>query len=212
MGHRTKRVFQWSGKMGERFWKPKGLGMIGKMGWIFRSGFSLYMGLHLLYVWGAFLRIFGGLLYIGFADGAKTAWKGFIFGCVAVFMAGLMDFVIWWCERLCGRFFVPIFKYSALKFFQISIIWYICSIIEMNMAKVIHVHLLHKIDGTKQKDWYFSSISAVYTVLTADQVGATKNYLLHAGLSGNGTICTKKAIIKQSTLISGGSKGNIGTI
>ena len=32
------------------------------------------------------------------------------------------------------------------------------------MAKVIHVHLLHKIDGTKQKDWYFSSISAVYTV------------------------------------------------
>lgn len=46
------------------------------------------------------------------------------------------------------------------------------------MAKVIHVHLLHKIDGTKQKDWYFSSISAVYTVLTADQVGATKNYLL----------------------------------
>ncbi|WP_373250374.1 hypothetical protein [Bacteroides thetaiotaomicron] len=74
------------------------------------------------------------------------------------------------------------------------------------MAKVIHVHLLHKIDGTKQKDWYFSSISAVYTVLTADQVGATKNYLLHAGLSGNGTICTKKAIIKQSTLISGGSK------
>ena len=65
-----------------------------------------------------------------------------------------------------------------------------------------------KIDGTKQKDWYFSSISAVYTVLTADQVGVSKSYLLHAGLSGNGTICTKKAIIKQSTLISGGSKGN----
>lgn len=77
------------------------------------------------------------------------------------------------------------------------------------MAKVIHVHLLHKIDGTKQKDWYFSSISAVYTVLTADQVGATKNYLLHAGLSGNGTICTKN---KQSTLISGGSKGMVRTI
>ena len=42
------------------------------------------------------------------------------------------------------------------------------------MAKVIHVHLLHNIDGTKRKDWYFSSISAVYTVLTAEQVGATK--------------------------------------
>ena len=74
------------------------------------------------------------------------------------------------------------------------------------MAKVIHVHLLHNIGGTKQKDWYFSSISAVYTVLTAEQVGATKNYLLHAGLSGNGTICTKRAIIKQSTLISGSRK------
>ena len=28
------------------------------------------------------------------------------------------------------------------------------------MAKVIHVHLTHGIDGTKRKDWYFSSISA----------------------------------------------------
>lgn len=42
------------------------------------------------------------------------------------------------------------------------------------MAKVIHVHLIHGIEGTKRKDWYFSSISAVYTVLTAEQVGATK--------------------------------------
>lgn len=76
------------------------------------------------------------------------------------------------------------------------------------MAKVIHVHLLHSIDESRRKDWYFSSISAVYTVLTPEQVGATKNYLLHAGLSGNGTICTKMAIIKQSTLISGGRKAN----
>ena len=70
------------------------------------------------------------------------------------------------------------------------------------MAKVIHVHLLHNTDGMRRKDWYFSSISAVYTVLTAEQIGATKNYLLHAGLSGNGTLCTKRAIIKQPTLIS----------
>lgn len=86
------------------------------------------------------------------------------------------------------------------------IIWYICSLKNgKDMAKVIHVHLTQAIDGMKRKDWYFSSISAVYTVLTAEQVGATKNYLLHAGLSGNGTVCTKRAIIKQSTLISGGS-------
>ncbi|MBO5626643.1 MAG: hypothetical protein J5953_12770 [Prevotella sp.] len=73
------------------------------------------------------------------------------------------------------------------------------------MAKVIHVHLLTR-GRYERKDYYFSSISAVYTVLTAEEVGATKNYLLHAGLSGNGSIATKKAIIKQSTLISGGSK------
>ncbi|WP_025880332.1 hypothetical protein [Segatella baroniae] len=73
------------------------------------------------------------------------------------------------------------------------------------MAKVIHVHLTHGLENTERKDWYFSSISAVYTVFTAEQVGVTRNYLLHAGLSGNGSIVTKRAIIKQSTLISGGS-------
>lgn len=71
------------------------------------------------------------------------------------------------------------------------------------------MHLIVPIQGEKRKDWYFSSISAVYTVLTAEQVGATKNYLLHAGLSGNGTVCTKRAIIKQSTLISGGCKPDV---
>lgn len=54
----------------------------------------------------------------------------------------------------------------------------------------------------KRRDYYFSSITAVYTALTAEEVGATKSYLLHAGLSGNGTVITRKAIIKQSTLIS----------
>lgn len=73
---------------------------------------------------------------------------------------------------------------------------------EKGMSKVVHVHLIHGIEGTRRKDWYFSSISAVYTVLTAEQVGATKNYLLHAGLGGNGTVMTKRAVIKQSTLIS----------
>ena len=66
------------------------------------------------------------------------------------------------------------------------------------MAKVIHVHLTGK-----RKDYYFGSISAIYTVLTNDEVGMTKNTLLHAGLSGNGTVVTKKAIIKQATLIRG---------
>lgn len=71
------------------------------------------------------------------------------------------------------------------------------------MSKVIHVHMTHPVEGTKQRDWYFGSIAAIYTVFTPDQVGGTKGYLQHAGLSGNGTVITKKAIIKQSTLIRG---------
>ncbi|CCZ10484.1 hypothetical protein [uncultured Culturomica sp.] len=65
-------------------------------------------------------------------------------------------------------------------------------------TKVIHVHLIGK-----RKDYYFGSISAVYTVLTKEQVGIAKSSLLHAGLSGGGTVMTQKAIIKQSTLIRG---------
>ena len=74
------------------------------------------------------------------------------------------------------------------------------------MAKVIHVHLLQKIDGVKRRDWYFSSLSAVFTVFTPEQVGVTKNYLLHAGLPGGGVIINKRAVIRQSTLI-GCSRG-----
>lgn len=74
------------------------------------------------------------------------------------------------------------------------------------MAKVIHVHLLV---GTHNglKDFYFTSISAVYTELSREEVGASLGYLQHAGLSGNGTVITKRAIIKQATLISGKRSG-----
>lgn len=76
------------------------------------------------------------------------------------------------------------------------------------MAKVVHVHLMvGKHEG--RKDFYFSSISAIYTVLTDEEIGATRNYLLHAGLGGNGTVMTKRAVIKQSTLISGGRMSNV---
>lgn len=78
----------------------------------------------------------------------------------------------------------------------------------MDMSKVVHVHLICPIEGVRQRDWYFGSIAAVYTVLTPDQIGATKGYLQHAGLSGNGSIITQKAIIKQSTLIRGSRKSN----
>ena len=66
----------------------------------------------------------------------------------------------------------------------------------MRAIKVIHVHL-----RGKRRDLYFGSITAIYSVLSAEEVGASKEYLLHAGLSGGGTVMTKCAIIKQSTLI-----------
>ncbi|WP_314312647.1 hypothetical protein [Hoylesella saccharolytica] len=75
------------------------------------------------------------------------------------------------------------------------------------MTKVIHVHLIQSIDGVKRRDWYFGSITAIFTVLTPEQLGATKNYLLHAGLSGGGAIITKRAVIRQSTLIRGNREG-----
>ena len=98
------------------------------------------------------------------------------------------------------------FTFDMSNIFHIQIIWYICRQNRIFMAKVIHVHLTYGKRG-ERRDWYFSSISAVYTVLTAEQIGAKKSYLLHAGLSGNGTVMTKKAIIKQSTLISGSRSG-----
>lgn len=53
----------------------------------------------------------------------------------------------------------------------------------------------------KRKDYYFSTISAIYDTLTASEVGMTLNTLQHTGLAGGGTVITKKAIIKQAELL-----------
>ncbi len=66
----------------------------------------------------------------------------------------------------------------------------------MGPVKVIHVHLIGK-----RRDLYFGSIAAIFTVLTPDEVGCGYDYLRRAGLSGGGMVMTKKACIKQSTLI-----------
>lgn len=64
------------------------------------------------------------------------------------------------------------------------------------MTKVIHVHLIFE-----KKDYYFGSISAIYTVLNEVQIGIKKSSLLHAGLTDGGVKATCRAIIKQSHLI-----------
>lgn len=67
----------------------------------------------------------------------------------------------------------------------------------MVMTKVIHV----------RKNYYFGSISAIYTVLTEDEVGIKKSSLLHAGLADGGVILNKKAMIRQGELIRGPRTG-----
>lgn len=66
----------------------------------------------------------------------------------------------------------------------------------MRKIKVVHVHLTGK-----RKDYYFGSISAIFTELSPEDIGISESYLMHAGLSGGGTVVTSKAIIKQSYLI-----------
>lgn len=65
------------------------------------------------------------------------------------------------------------------------------------MAKVVHVHLIGK-----RKDFYFSSISAVFTVLSREDIGVSKHWLLNAGLNKGHVIHNEKAVIKASQLIS----------
>lgn len=64
------------------------------------------------------------------------------------------------------------------------------------MTKVIHVHLIFE-----KKDFYFSSISAIYTVLNEAQIGIKQNTLSHCGLADGVSKITQRAIIKQSHLI-----------
>ncbi len=72
------------GKNGQKVLKTKGFRHGRENGLNISKRFFSLHGLTSALRLGAFLRIFGRLLYIGLADGGKTAWKGFIFGCVAV--------------------------------------------------------------------------------------------------------------------------------
>ena len=64
------------------------------------------------------------------------------------------------------------------------------------MIKVIHVHLLYE-----KKNYYFGSISAIFDVLSEEEVGITKISLLHAGMTDGSCKITKRAMIIQSHLI-----------
>lgn len=74
------------------------------------------------------------------------------------------------------------------------------------MAKVIHVHIFSRPRGVKN-DFYFSSIAAIYDILTVEDIGVKYSYLRHAGLSGGGSVMTKKAIIRQDSIHAKNKKG-----
>ena len=57
------------------------------------------------------------------------------------------------------------------------------------MTKVIHVHLIQG-----RKNYYFGSIPAIYSTLTADDIGIKQCSLERVGLSKGGVVLNKKAI------------------
>lgn len=64
------------------------------------------------------------------------------------------------------------------------------------MTKVIHVHLLRG-----RKSYYFGSIPAIYSVLTAEEIGIRQCSLERVGLSKGGVVLNKKAYISAGELI-----------
>ena len=64
------------------------------------------------------------------------------------------------------------------------------------MTMVIHVQLIQG-----RKSYYFGSIPAIYSVLSADDIGIRQSSLERIGLSKGGVVLNKKAIIKVGELI-----------
>lgn len=69
------------------------------------------------------------------------------------------------------------------------------------MTKVIHVHLL-----ASKKNYYFGSISAIYEILDAEEVGFALETLRHSGLRDGTCLLSKKAMIIQSRLFRKGGE------
>ena len=64
------------------------------------------------------------------------------------------------------------------------------------MTKVIHVQLMQG-----RKNYYFGSIPAIYSVLTAEEIGIKLCSLERVGLSKGGVVLNKKACIRAGELI-----------
>lgn len=76
------------------------------------------------------------------------------------------------------------------------------------MKKVIHIFIFSRPKGMR-KSYCFTSLKAVFSTLTKEDIGVGYDYLRHAGLTYDGaTLMTKKAIITRLTPISCNNKEN----
>ena len=82
-----------------------------------------------------------------------------------------------------------------LKISYIVTILYICRK-KITMTKVIHVQLMKG-----RKNYYFGSIPAIYSVLTAEDIGIKQSSLERVGLSKGGVVLNKKVCIRAGELI-----------
>ena len=92
-----------------------------------------------------------------------------------------------------------LFSYSNKEIIKTSYmitILYICDQNIAIMTKVIHVQLLQG-----RRNYYFGSIPAIYSVLTAEDIGITQSSLERVGLSRGGVVLNKKASIRAGELI-----------
>ena len=70
------------------------------------------------------------------------------------------------------------------------------------MTKVIHVQLLKG-----RRNYYFGSIPAIYSVLTAEEIGIKQSSLERVGLSKGGVVLNGKAVIRAGECYIGGDEG-----
>ena len=64
-------------------------------------------------------------------------------------------------------------------------------------AKIVHVHML-----SSHKNFYFSSVHALFRHMTPEEIGCTEEYLRHVLTKDGNHHLTKTALIIRSRLIS----------
>lgn len=63
-------------------------------------------------------------------------------------------------------------------------------------TKVVHVHFIHG-----RKNYYFGSISAIFSKFSENQIGVSEDYLRHYLFRDNMTYLNNKVMIVRSRII-----------